>query len=157
MRVLFLDIDGVLNSERTKLAMNGYPHSFSVEDQVKFDWIAVAMIRKLVAWCGAYVVWSTSWRYENRSDIMGEVFDLPVCGATPTDSYFATRGAEIAGWLAKHPEVTHYAIVDDIQAFTDEQQAHLVLTDDKLGLTVDNYYALRDILMPSDKPLQETK
>jgi hypothetical protein len=149
MRILFLDIDGVLNSERTCLAFNGYPRSFSAADLVKFDWVAVAMVRKLCAWAGCYVVWSTSWRYEHRADVMAEVFDLPVAGATPTDSYFTTRGAEIAAWLAVHPEVTHYAIVDDIQAFLPEQQAHVVITDDKLGLTVADYSALKRILSPA--------
>lgn len=146
MKVLFLDIDGVLNSERSRIALGGYPHNFSDADMVKFDHVAIALVRKLCRDTRAKVVLSTSWRYEFRADVTGEALDLPVIGSTPTSTYFSARGDEIAAWLAAHPEVEAYAIVDDIEPPLPEQEPFYVKTDPDVGLTLADYHRLSAIL-----------
>lgn len=54
MKILFLDIDGVLNSDRSNMAFSGYPHSFSDADMAKFDNVALGLLRRLVT------VWPTA-------------------------------------------------------------------------------------------------
>jgi hypothetical protein len=45
------------------------------------------------------------------------------------------RGEIVNAYLAKHPEVTSYVILDDVDQFTEEQHKHLVLTNEEVGLT----------------------
>lgn len=145
MKVLMLDIDGVLNSTRTQVAFYGYPHSFSAADMVKFDPVALALVRRLCRDSGCKVVLSSSWREQFRCDEVAEALDLPVIGATPQGDYF-TRGHEIAAWLERHPEVTRYAIVDDCEPMLDHQLPFFVQTDPNVGLSRTNWGTLLHIL-----------
>lgn len=144
MKVLFLDIDGVLNSKRTSVAFDGYPHSFSTSDMRRFDMVAVALIRRLCAVTGASVVLSSDWRYDHTAHAVANALDLPVMGATP--KLPGPRGLEINAWLAEHPEVEQYAIVDDIAAMLESQQMRFVQTDDEVGLSLRDYSTLLQIL-----------
>ena len=111
MKVLFLDIDGVLNSARTAVAFNGYPHKFTPDHLQMFDTVSVNLIRGLCAKGGVSVVVSSAWRYSHGWDEIGRALELPTMDQTP--SLCGTRGDEIADWLRRHPEVEQYAIVDD--------------------------------------------
>jgi hypothetical protein len=59
MKVLFLDVDGVLNSYRSVVCYGGFSwpnnHSGGPKDQNNMDWIAVGMIRKACAESGAVI------------------------------------------------------------------------------------------------------
>lgn len=144
MKILFLDIDGVLNSKRTSVAFDGYPHSFSPKDMARFDMVAVALIRRLCQVTGASVVLSSDWRYDHSAHAVANGLDLPVMDVTP--KLPGIRGLEINAWLAAHPEVEQYAIVDDIASMLESQQTHFVKTDDECGLSLRNYLDLLRIL-----------
>ena len=46
------------------------------------------------------------------------------------------RGSEIKGWLMLHgDDVSHYAIIDDMDDILPEQQSHFVWTDPEKGIT----------------------
>jgi len=40
-KVLFLDLDGVLNSARSCYALGGFPHGFDSANMAKFDHVAL--------------------------------------------------------------------------------------------------------------------
>ena len=151
-KILFLDIDGVINSQRTCIAFNGYPHNFCAVDMAKFDHVAIALIRKLCHIAGCNVVLSSSWRYTFRVDATGEALDLPMIGATPKSKGFDTRGEEIDYWLKEHPDVTHYAIVDDCEKMLPHQDQFYVQTDPDIGLTLADYKRLLSILTRELEP-----
>lgn len=110
MKVIFLDIDGVLNHSRT-------PERF--EGMLGIDRILLARFKKVVRITGANVVLSSPWRKWTTGIAHIEEQGIPLIGHTPwfasTDSedLKTGRGQEIRKWLSLHPEVTEYAIVDD--------------------------------------------
>lgn len=132
MKVLFLDIDGVLNSARSCIANHGYPHSFDEHNMPMFDTIAVSLIRGLCAKGDVSVVVSSAWRILHDWDAIGRGLDLPTIGNTP--QLVGERGKEIAAWLAEHPEVEQYAIVDDDDDMLAEQRPFFVKTNGMDGL-----------------------
>lgn len=144
-KVLFLDIDGVLNSRRTVIATGGYPHSFEPSCRARFDWVAVRMIRELCEKEGASIVLSSSWRHgKNSVHECANGLDLPIFDKTP--DLPGVRGEEIQDWLNRHPEVTHYAIVDDNSDMLGSQADHFVQTSEEDGLSFSDYVALGRIL-----------
>jgi hypothetical protein len=153
MKILFLDIDGVLNSRRSLTAFGEYPINFSARELAFFDWVAVALVRRLCRETKSKVVLSSTWRYFFSAEQVAAALDLPVIDCTPKSSEeadYARRGGEIEAWLDDHPEVTHYAITDDINAMLDEQQPHFVQTDERCGLSLNDYHLLYMILTDPD-------
>lgn len=120
---LFLDIDGVLNHkgiyERNK------PRVGKTSPE---DWLDPVCIGYLDAICyrtDAVIVVSSSWRrYLEPHHRLAHVLwlgglEAPVVGTTPIlDPPEAmtptTRWREITAYLAEHPEVTRWAILDDL-------------------------------------------
>jgi hypothetical protein len=150
MKILFLDIDGVLNSKRSDYAFDGRPHDFSARQMAFFDMVAVALVRKLCAATGCSVVLSSDWRYNTTAHAAAAALDLPIMDITPM-LHKVSRGVEIHAWLGAHPEVTHYAIVDDINAMLPDQQRHFVQTDETCGLSLDDFHRLHMILAREGK------
>jgi hypothetical protein len=140
MKVLFLDIDGVLNSARSCVANHGYPHGFDGHNMAMFDEVAVKLIRGLCAKGGVSVVVSSAWRILHHWDDIGRNLQLPTMGATPRG--IGERGKEIAEWLAEHPEVTQYAIVDDDDDMLPEQRPFFVKTNGMEGLSFADFEKL---------------
>ena len=152
MKILFLDIDGVLNSERSSAALGGYPHDFSERELAKFDPVALALVRKLLDATGASVVLSTSWRSTFTCEQVEHGLGIPVVGATPDLGGDWCRADEIAHWLAAHPEVTRFAIVDDLPMDFEfaSIQDRFVQTNPAWGLSLMDYRQLRHLL--TDNP-----
>lgn len=146
MKILFLDIDGVLNSQKTAEAFGGYPLSFKEEDMLKFDMTALALVRKLCKETNTKVVVSSTWRKLFSVKELANNLKLPVIDITPRTKYNLTRGQEIKLWLEKNPGVTYYAIVDDNSDMLPQQKFFFVKTDHKEGLSLANYQSLFNIL-----------
>ena len=145
MRIIFLDIDGVLNVYCEGRDQFGCTfHTNFVEN-----------LRNIIDKTGAKIVISSSWRTDGL-DVMKELWkyrDLPgeVIDVTP-DSYDlinegkfefydqVERGHEIQDWLDKHKEVTNYVIIDDDNDMLDNQRENFVRTannmhhDDKVDI-----------------------
>jgi hypothetical protein len=143
-KVLFLDIDGVLNSHRTAYATKGFPHGFDDAQKQKFDWIAVGLIRRLCEETNTSIVLSSSWRIIHTVHECANGLDLPIFDATPR--LCGIRGDEIQEWLNRHPEVEQYAIVDDDSDMLESQKDHFVQTSHADGLSYAGYQALHRIL-----------
>jgi hypothetical protein len=122
-RLLFLDIDGVLN------------HYGSAG---KIDRACVARLNHIVERTGAVVVISSTWRVTHSPEQMqrlltGHGFSGEVVGDTPC-LYGRPRGEEVAAYLDDNGEVEAFAIVDD-NADLEPVADHLVLVDDFVGLS----------------------
>lgn len=146
-KVLFLDIDGVINSERTVEASGGYPHSFLDHDMSRFDPIAVKLIQKLLRDTGSVVVVSSTWRMHYSCEEIAKGLDIPVLDRTP--SFGRIRGDEVKKWLDLYTDkhnVTKYAIVDDNSDFLEEQKPFFVQTDAFNGLMFQDYDRLFKLL-----------
>ncbi len=55
-----------------------------------------------------------------------------------TDITDNSRGEEIKAWLDRHPEVTDFKILDDVNDMMEYQQSHCIYTDAEDGMTSDN-------------------
>ena len=154
MRVIFLDIDGVLNHCDTisPSPTGAEPLPIPIAPE------CMARLNRLIAETGAKIVISSSWRKFARwqdlgpalmrhgliADVIGETPDL-VNDAVWLDHWQTRRegapftyerlerGWEIREWLAAHPEVTAFAILDDCSDM-DELKPWLVLTHPNDGL-----------------------
>jgi len=154
VRVVFLDIDGVLNhaATRSDVLPNGTePLPIPIAPE------CMTRLNRLVAETGAKIVISSSWRTFARwqdlgpalvrhglvADVIGETPDLPndktwlahwqarKGEAFPFERL--ERGWEIAEWIAAHPEVTAFVILDDCSDM-DVLRPWLVLTHSCDGL-----------------------
>ena len=156
LRVLFLDIDGVINSTRTAVACGvGYPHELTQLD--RFDGVALALIRKLCHIGELSVVLSSTWRMSFHYHKVANALDLPIIASTDTNGKL--RGEEIARWLeANKDRVESYAIVDDDSDMLEEQMDRFVKTDGHEGLSWKNYSDLCTLFgvdVFADKPTRQ--
>jgi hypothetical protein len=151
-KVIFLDIDGVLNTKwgYTQMDRNTPKDKYGYA----FDPNAVANLKKIVDETGADIVISSSWKSFGFSGLedMWQDRGLPgkLIGITPNSvsdemllnadldhiELFSIRGMEIKEWLDKHGKnVSHYVIIDDVDNFLSSQKSHFVQTDPEVGIT----------------------
>lgn len=158
MKILFLDIDGVLNSELwythahyciTHDKKNEiYSDESSNENDRHVDYnIDPRLIENLnliIEKTGCEIVLSSSWRCPDKEEmtllnsqlrrkgLIKEYFDV-----TPY-SRSRIRGEEIKEWLnknCKQLEITSFCIIDDDSDMLEEQKKFFVNTDSYIGLT----------------------
>ncbi|ARP53658.1 hypothetical protein ALFP_1771 [Alcaligenes faecalis] len=151
MKVIFLDIDGVLNSNRSAKALGGMPWPGKAKDRDwhLFDPVAVGLLQKACEETGAVCVLSSSWRMGMDSQDVSQLAErlgVRIVGLTRDTSYSEPRGDQIADWLSDHPEVSRYAIVDDDADMLDEQKEFFVKTSFREGLLFEHYMRLVSIL-----------
>lgn len=147
MKVIFLDIDGVLNNRKSMndAFNNGiFPTGNAMMHTVDPD--CVDRLKKFVETTGASIVVSSTWRI-----FMDEVHrafkwckweDAPIIGRT---GKFGARGLEIDEWLKHNPQVTKYVIFDD-DSFDIHQKTKLVKTAHEVGLTDEDCALAQKIL-----------
>lgn len=151
MKILFLDIDGVVNSVRSAVALGGYPWTCEPQDIKLFDHVALALIKRVCEETDTKICLSSMWRhnYNSREDLaqFGSDIGLPfIISKTPT-MLTATRGEEISAWLRDNEgKITKYAIVDDDSDMLKEQIPFFVKTNSKEGLSYSNYLHLLELL-----------
>jgi hypothetical protein len=102
-KIVFLDIDGVLNSKRTPNP-RGFPY---IVDPKLLDRYV-----RLAATTGAKTVLLSTWRHDPAGRWAARYYGVPFTDVIP-DMPHSSRGDEIRAWLEKHPEVSRYAILDD--------------------------------------------
>lgn len=140
-RILFLDIDGVLNHDRTKIYTTQGFHGLEPRlVNLYLDW------KKLHE--DLYVVLSSTWRTDpfTRNYLVenGVKFDdvTPILGT-------GFRGHEIDAYFRTTDTVStrdNYGILDDTQDFHGHQKRFLVLTSPVHGLQQKNLVKLERIL-----------
>jgi HAD domain in Swiss Army Knife RNA repair proteins len=139
IKVLFLDIDGVVNCATTTERHRGF---------IGIDPRLAARVRRVVEATGCKVVLSSTWREEaeNRAEVERKV--VKIYDQTPVLNGF--RGDEVSAWLAIHHEVTRYAIVDDVADWFHLGQP-LFKTDPRVGLTEEMALQLMRYLNQADR------
>ena len=117
MKVIYLDIDGVLNSRRYDL----YERT---DVNAPIDESRAEMLAELARRTGAAVVLSTSWRDHWERDVGAidetgrkvfsvlERLGVRILDKTPRISG-ALRSQEIRAHLREHPEIDRFVILDD--------------------------------------------
>jgi hypothetical protein len=129
MKVLFLDIDGVLNCESTKEKVGGNGPYRSMHG------LDTRLLKLFLDWLRAHpevmVVLSSTWRLEPEMVVIIDRAGIPLVSATRN---LRNRREEIDDFLRRGPGITHYAILDDIAQFSAAQQPHFVQTSYVHGL-----------------------
>ncbi|HKH00136.1 MAG TPA: HAD domain-containing protein [Bradyrhizobium sp.] len=134
MKVIFLDIDGVLNCRKTP---NPRKLPYIVDQKL------LARFQELVRRTGASVVLTSTWRYDPAGLFAAKHHGVPFIDVTP-DLPKQPRSKEILEWVRGHPDVTRYAVLDD----EDDQLDALPLfqPSPRTGLTEKIAAALADYL-----------
>lgn len=149
MKVIFLDIDGVLNSDRSCIALGGYPHPWPREsrDWHLFDPVAIALLGRVVRETGAVCVLSSSWRVllEDLGEL-AERIGVPIIDRTRPTQGNEPRGEQIQDWLDAHSDVEQWAILDDSTDMLDHQMESFVRVPPGNGMTQMNYLELSTLL-----------
>ena len=164
MKVIFLDIDGVLNCKTTREVIwrkDGKQGFHGIEsDKTK-------LLAQIIKETGAVIVLSSTWRLNKVKSIFDdylflddlddeeydvsseksaykylemrlEEYDLRIYDDTPDSGGVYSRGKEIYTWMKNHPDVENYVILDD-EEFRDFEtyglSDHVVYTNFAKGLT----------------------
>lgn len=151
MKVIFLDIDGVLNSLRSCVALGGYPFPgrSKERDWHLFDEVAVGLLRRAVRKTGAVCVLSSSWRLGMDVPELKDLADrlgVPIIGKTRDTYGSERRGPQIRDWLLSNPEVDRYAILDDDSDMMPEQMPYFVKVFYDEGFSYAQHKQLIDVL-----------
>jgi hypothetical protein len=143
LRVIFLDIDGVLNTL-------GFLQGLPAPDFAKMiDARAVARLNRLIHRSRAKVVISSSWRChlpvtEIDQILRAHGFEGDIVGVTPRLP--PNRGGEIRAWIDSCPEVpSAIVILDDFEEMADLSPC-LVRTSFEEGLLEEHVEAALHIL-----------
>lgn len=137
MKIIFLDIDGVLCTIRAHIAQRqrGWMQALDRE--------AVGLLNRLheaKSDVPVRYVLSSTWRLFRDREWMEQYLKSYGWTGEFHDHWSTTqdpnghRGTEVAIWLKHHPEVTSWVAIDDDRDFHENQMAHLANTDGYDGL-----------------------
>lgn len=131
MKIIFLDIDGVLNcnddfkGRKTSKVLNK---------------LMIERLHKIIEKTAAKVVLSSTWRlhkthlsYLRRNGV--KYVDKTIDLGFPPSERRGKRGAEIDHWLGEHPHVKKFVILDDYDDMSYEHTSVFVQTNEFEGLT----------------------
>ena len=133
MKVIFLDIDGVL-------CIHAPDGNWGAEDDDVLSADCCRRLKEIVDATGCKLVLSSSWRLfrENVSSLFAQLRPFGITradflGGTPL---LEERGEEILAWLARHPLVGRFIALDD-EPFDSVRFPceRLVLTEPASGIT----------------------
>lgn len=137
MKIIFLDIDGVLNSVR-------YDQQRTI-NQGNIDETRLPLLKKLVDETQALIVLSSSWRkhWEKDASMCDDIgreinntfakYQMSIYGKTACIAS-NDRSEEIRMWLENHDDIEAYVILDDIAfGWGSDLQEHLVRTNSRIG------------------------
>jgi len=110
MKVIFLDIDGVLNCKKTP---NPRQLPYVVDPRL------LRKLNRLLDRTGAKVVLTSSWRIDPAGVFAAKHWGVPFIDTAP-DMPKSPRCREVLTWLKRHPKVTRYAVIDDEDDGLDE-------------------------------------
>lgn len=167
MKVIFLDVDGVLNSEEF-LESN---HKEAINRA------SVSILKDIIDKTGAVVVLSSGWKLwfdenmmprdgyaQQLSDVLHE-YDIALFDKTPDFSTEEIRAAktfskvkaqEITAWLHAHKIVRKYVVLDDLYLGVPEINAHLVKTDARIGITEQDATCVIDMMNTQETEMKKS-
>lgn len=144
MKIIFLDIDGVLTSART-----GW---------MNWDIYATTFLKWVCLNADVKIVISSTWRCHRDKQFFEDIFGKEIIHAdwkTPWDLMnrnVRCRGHEIKLWLEQHPEIDKYLIIDDDSDMLHEQLPNLLLTNTYNGLQFEDMEKIREFFNLTNEP-----
>lgn len=174
MKVVFFDIDGVINSERSFLGGSHRLDVIHVDDymddesytqrlaRITVDPIACGLINRILKRVDAHLVLSSTHRkhFKDEATKLEKIQEyLTVLGIDGqrcigwTPSLHKKRGEEIKHWIYEHPEVTDYVIIDDNSDMLPEQLANFVHVDSAVAFSAGDYREACRILGEPDSSI----
>ena len=155
-KYLFLDFDGVLNTEHYQNLLYHEGKALQDEYGAYFDPESVEQLKRIVDATRAKIVIESSWKYLGLEAMqeMWKVRDLPgqvvdITSFSVSDQWLLTanlddidpamghcKGMEIASWLTDNagPDA-RYVIIDDEYVILDSQLPSFILTNPYDGIT----------------------
>ena len=161
--VVFLDIDGVLNSNfwcenNQREISNG---TLIDKDKVK-------LLSSLIKTTNAKIILHSGWRFwfdphlkplRNEAEKLVEIFQgegLTIDGVAPdltteeirrTKKFSLVKAEEILLWISEHKDLKNWVIIDDHDLHNSEIEKHQIKTDQTVGLSVEDLKNAERILL----------
>jgi len=143
IKVIFLDIDGTINSYDYYVSDRCTGNLNGVEGDI--DPLCAERINRICKETGAKIVlssdWRISWPYCIDRIEKGGINHGLIIDKTPEHMWvefasekYKSRGSEIDDWLSQHPECDRYVIIDDRKDFTEEQQPNFIHVNPMRGI-----------------------
>ena len=150
-RIIFLDIDGVLNSNFWNES-----HQRKISDGSLIDAEKIRLLGEIVRRTSADIVLHSGWRFWFNQDLepnrkeaerLVELLEnegLTISDITPdltteeirrTRKFSLVKAAEIFEWLKQHTEVEQWVVLDDLNLHNNELAKHQIKTNQAVGLT----------------------
>ena len=162
-RIIFLDIDGVLNSNFWNDS-----HQREISDGKLVDEKKVKLLSMLVKRTNAKIILHSGWKYwfdkdfkplrpeaENLEMLLKRE-ELLLEDVTPDHTteeirrnkkFSLVKASEILAWLSEHKDVDNWVVIDDLDLHSKEIEVHQVKTDPSIGLTIDDVYKVEKMLL----------
>ncbi len=163
MNIVFLDIDGVVNTPlldtepfdliNGKTKKDGFYYGLAFPtDKKLYNRQALMLLNKLCIENNAKIVISSTWKVlgiDYLKELLvnsGLIDTIEVIDTTPyREDFKLTRGNEIQAYLDNHPEVDNYVILDDEDRMLPSQQEHFVKINYYVGISIPDYEYAKSI------------
>lgn len=150
-KIVFLDIDGVLNSD-----FWNKNHQREISVGALIDESKIKLLCKLIKDTDAQIILHSGWKYWFDSNlrplrkeaenlkVLLEKEGLAISGVTPdhateeiknSKKFSLIKAGEILAWLEQHNDVDTWVVMDDLDLHNAEVARHQVKTDQSIGLT----------------------
>lgn len=161
--VLFLDIDGVLNSNFWNDS-----HQAEISDGTLIDEEKIKLLALLVKETDSKIILHSGWRFwfdtelkplRTEANKLVELLkkeNLYISGVTPdltteeirkTKKFSLVKADEILLWINLHNSITEWVVLDDLDLHNEQIIRHQVKTDPATGLTLENVKQAVKILL----------
>jgi hydroxymethylpyrimidine pyrophosphatase-like HAD family hydrolase len=151
VKVIFLDIDGVLNSHFWSIS-----HQKEISDGTLIDEEKVKLLAKLVKETGAVIVMHSGWRFwfdkdlkpirkesqrlhhifrANQLEIYAMTPDLTTNEIKEQKLFSKVKALEIIEWLKYNPKVQKWVVIDDLDLHNAVVEKRQIYTNPDVGLT----------------------
>lgn len=147
--VIFLDIDGVLNTRETMMECFRRPASLHNYGPWlhPLDVNAVTRLNRITDATNARLVLSSTWRIGSEDEFLATIawiaqqgVKAPILSRTPDGPFGAqerNRGRQIEAWLHEHYKIVERFVIIDDDSDMEPFESYLVQTDTWDGLTDD--------------------
>ena len=144
MKVIFLDKDGVLNSDEF-FDRTDKQNSEGAELDVDIE--KVKLLKEALDATGANVVVTASARYTRGGQALMQLLRNNQIFASLTQLIGNERGIEIKRWLSEHPDTEDYVILDDeiFDSYDEELMSKLIKISNGNGMNFGEGLLQKDI------------
>lgn len=151
MKMIFLDIDGVLNSYL-------YDSQRDLNKQTEIDESRLPLVKKIVDETSAKIVLSSTWRlqWDKQREKCGKdgsylnetfaKFGLEIYDKTPDFGILADRADEVRAWLESTQDtIESFVIIDDYRYGWEKLSDNFVKTNPHFGLGLEEEHVNKAI------------